>query len=297
MGNHRSLGICQCLQKKPLPGMSVVPDVRGWKGRGDSWGAAPHRCWWKENCGRPAQGDLCGAAHRPCASALLTHSGRRRPPCCPLENTREMFLSHLGWRSLLDRECLLRAVSLLHCHLAATAGRAGDLRLLTGWQIIFEKRICQFSSVFVTERSSLLSAAPRAVHPTARLCSPVLPQVPALGELPWHICPNHTRLELCSYPRSCSSHLFRLQKEFALVPPAAQAPSAVSAPSACSSFPGFSSSSLTLQAASFCWQHPDSFLLAFVSWSSCNQSLLEIHWVWEQLWIPLPKLNQMYIYS
>lgn len=91
MGNHRSLGICQCLQKKPLPGMSVVPDVRGWKGRGDSCGAAPHRCWWKESCGRPAQGDLCGAAHRPCASALLTHSGRRRPPCCPLENTRETF--------------------------------------------------------------------------------------------------------------------------------------------------------------------------------------------------------------
>lgn len=30
---------------------------------------------------------------------------------------------------------------------------------------------------------------------------------------------------------------------------------------------------------------------------SCNQSLLEIHWVWEQLWIPLPKLNQMYICS
>lgn len=188
-------------------------------------------------------------------------------------------------------------MSLLHCRLAATAGRAGDLRLLTGWQIIFEKRLCQFSSVFVTERSSLLSAAPRAVHPTARLCSPVLPQVPALGELPWHMCPNHTQLELCSYPRSCSSHLFHLQKEFALVPPAARAPSAVSAPSACSSFPGFSLFNLTLQAASFCWQHPDSFLLAFVSWSSCNQSLLEIHWVWEQLWIPLPKLNQMYIYS
>lgn len=84
----------------------------------------------------------------------------------------------------------------------------------------------------------------------------------------------------------------QLQREFALVP--AQAASAVSVPSACSSFPGFSLSSLTLQAASFCWQHPHSFLLAFVSWSSCNQSLLEIHWVWEQLWIPLPKLNQMY---
>lgn len=169
---------------------------------------------------------------------------------------------------------------MLHCHLAATAGRAGDLRLLTGWQITFEKRICQFSSVFVIERSSLLSAAPRAVHPTARLCSPVLPQVPALGELPWHMCPNHTLLELCSYPRPCSSHLFHLQ-EFARVPTAAQASSAVSAPSACSSFPGFSLSNLTLQAASSCWQHPDSFFLAFVSWSSCNQSLLEIHWVWE----------------
>lgn len=58
-------------------------------------------------------GELCGAAHRPCASALLTHLGRRRPPCWPLENTREMFLSHLGWRSLSDRECLFRAASLL----------------------------------------------------------------------------------------------------------------------------------------------------------------------------------------
>lgn len=148
---------------------------------------------------------------------------------------------------------------------------------------------------FVVERSPLLSAAPRAVHPRARLCSSVLPQVPALGELPWHTCPNHTLLELCSDPRPCSPHLVHLQREFGLVP--AQAPSAVSAPSACSSFPGFSLSSLTLQAASFCWQHPASFLLAFVSWSSCNQSLLEIHWVWEQLWIPLPKLNQMYICS
>lgn len=119
--------------------------------------------------------------------------------------------------------------------------------------------------------------------------------------LPWESFPGTsvqiTLLELCSYPRPCSSHLFHLQREFGLVPPAAQAPSAASAPSACSSFPGFCLSNLTLQAASFCWQHPDSFLLAFVSWSSCNRSLLEVHWVWEQLWIPLPKLNQMYIYS
>lgn len=87
--------------------------------------------------------------------------------------------------------------------------------------------------------------------------------------------------------------LLHLQREFGLVP--AQAPSAVSAPSACSSFPAFSLSSLTLPAASFCWQHP--LYSSFLSWSSCNQSLLEILWVWEQLWIPLPKLNQMYIYS
>lgn len=56
-------------------------------------------------------------------------------------------------------------MSLLQYHLAATAGRAGDRRLLTGWQIIFEKRICQFCSTFVIERSPLLSAAPRAVQP------------------------------------------------------------------------------------------------------------------------------------
>lgn len=180
--------------------------------------------------------------------------------------------------------------SCIFASLSATAGRAGDLRLLTGWQITLEKIICQFCSVFVIERSPLLSAASRAVHPTARLCSPVLPQVPALGELPWPKCPNHT-----VGPRPCSSHLLYLQREFGLVP--AQAPSAVSAPNACSSFPGFSLSSLTLQAASFCWQHPASFLLTFVSCSSCNQSLLGIHWVWEQLWKPLPKLNQMYIYS
>lgn len=244
------------------------------------WGAALCRCWWEESCGWPAQGELCRAAHRPCASALLTHAGGDLGPCWPLENTRKRFLSHLGWRSLSDRECLLRAASLLCCHLAATAGRAGDLRLLIGWQITFEKRICPFCSVFVIERSLLLSAAPSAVHRTARLRSPVLPQVSALGELPWHMCPDHTLLELCSDPRPCSSQLLHLCREFGLVP--ALAPSAVTAPSACSSFPGFSLCSLTLQAPSFCWQHPHSFLLAFVSWSSCNQSLLEIHWLWEQ---------------
>lgn len=149
------------------------------------WGAALCRCWWEESCGWPAQGELCGAAHRPCASALLTHSGAGGDlgPCWPLENTRETFLSHLGWRSLSDRECLLRAASLLCCHLAAAAGRAGDPRLLTRWQITFEKRICQFCSVFVIERSPLLSAAPRAVHPTALSCP---------RSLPWHMCPDHT---------------------------------------------------------------------------------------------------------
>lgn len=98
--------------------------------------------------------------------------------------------------------------------------------------------------------------------------------------LPWHMCPDHTLLELCSDPRPCSSQLLHLYREFGLVP--ALAPSAVTAPCACSSFPAFSLCSLTLQAPSFCWQHPHSFLLAFVSWSSCNQSLLEIHWLWEQ---------------
>lgn len=196
----------------------------------------------EESCGWPAQGDLCGAAHRHCASALLTHSGAGELPAGHWKIPGKISLS--------DRDCLLRAVSLLHCHLAATAGSAEDLRLLTGWQITFEKRICQFSSV----RSSLLSAAPRAVHPTARLCSPVLPQVPALGELPWHTCPNHTLLELCSDARP-------------VTPPEGLwiGTSPGSLGSACSSFPGFSLSSLTLQAASFCWQHPHSFLLTFVS--------------------------------
>lgn len=131
---------------------------------------------------------------------------------------------------------------------------------------------------------------------SAKCCSQGCAALSCPRSLPWESLPGTQipLLELCSDPRPCSFPLLHLQGEFGLVP--AQAPSAASAqvPAAPSQV---SLSSLTLQAASFCWQHPDSFLLAFVSWSSCNQSLLEIHWVWEQLWIPLPKLNQMYIYS
>lgn len=137
-----------------------------------------------------------GGQHRGSCVGLHTGPGpvlssptrdRRRPG--PLLATRETFLSHLGWRSLSDRECLLRAASLLCCRLAATAGRAGDLRLLTGWQITFEKRICQFCSVFVIERSLLLSAAPRAVHPTALSCPRFLP---------WEIfCGTCVQITLC----------------------------------------------------------------------------------------------------
>lgn len=69
----RSLGICQCLQKKACARhergsrCSRLERERGFLGSS--------RCWWEENRGWPAQGELCGAAHRPCASALLTHSG------------------------------------------------------------------------------------------------------------------------------------------------------------------------------------------------------------------------------
>lgn len=73
-GNHRSLGICHCLQKAFA---RHEHGSRCWRleRERDSWGAARCRCWQEESCGWPAPGDLCGAAHRPCASALLTHSG------------------------------------------------------------------------------------------------------------------------------------------------------------------------------------------------------------------------------
>lgn len=182
------------------------------------------RCWWEESCGWPAQGELCGAAHRPCARALLTHSGAGGDlgPRWPLENTRERFLSHLGWRSLSDRECLLRAASLLRCHLAATAGR-GDLRLLTGWQITFEKSLSVLFS-FCHRRVSCAKCCSQGCASQARLQACPAPG-PCLGRASLaHVC-SHPLLELCSDPRPCSSQLLQPQREFGLVP--AQAPSAL----------------------------------------------------------------------
>lgn len=133
---------------------------------------------------------------------------------------------------------------------------------------------------FLSWKGLCCTDAPSAMHPTARHSA----ALSCPSSLPCENFPGTTvRLTLhCSYvvaqshghPTCC----YIPSCVFELVPPAGRAPSAAAqtaaAPSACGSFPGFSLSSPTLQAASFCWQHPDSFCLSFVSWSSCNQSLL-----------------------
>lgn len=105
----------------------------------DSWGAAQHRCWQEESCGWPAQGDLCGAALRSCASALLTHSGAGE----------DLPAGH--WK-IPGKCCLVRqGMSALSCVFALLSPACSSWEGRTpkaseGGKITFEKRICQFFS-------------------------------------------------------------------------------------------------------------------------------------------------------
>lgn len=173
--------------------MSMAPDVWDWRGRGDSCGAASLNTQMlagRNAVGGPStRGAVWGSTQTALPSSLLAHSRSWEDlPCCPVENTKEVFKSHLGWRSSQGK-CLC---SELHLCFTVTKIRQGSwLQQLQGLefpklpdrvQITFEKRLCQFSLLLAIERSSLL----KWCFHSQRLCSPILPQVPILQELPWH---------------------------------------------------------------------------------------------------------------
>lgn len=101
-------------------------------------------------------------------------------------------MSCLGWRFLSEGNGC--AQSCVFPSLSPKSGKAAGYKSCRGWSflrlLMGGKPSLRRESVsflhFLSQKGFLCrSDALRAMHPTARLCSPILPQVPILRELPW----------------------------------------------------------------------------------------------------------------
>lgn len=134
--------------------------------------------------GPSTRGAVWGSTQAASPGSLLTHSRSGEDlPCCPVENIKEAFMSHFGWKSLSQgnvcaQSCTFASLSPKSWRAAAySCGGRSSLRLLAGWQIAFEKRICQFSSLLAIESSLLKWCSRGLASHSQSWCSPVLPQV------------------------------------------------------------------------------------------------------------------------
>lgn len=107
----------------------MAPDVWGWRGRGDSCGAASPNT--KMLAGRNAvggpstRGAVWGSTQTALLGSLLAHSRSWEDlPCCPVESIKELFMSHLGWRS--SSQGNVCAQSCIFALLSPKSGRAAD---------------------------------------------------------------------------------------------------------------------------------------------------------------------------
>lgn len=119
--------ICPCLEKKPLPGGSVAPDVRGWGG--DSCGAAD--AGGEECGGRPQHKGSCVGQHTGHFTRLSAHplKVRRRPSLLSSGKYQGSVYVPLRLEILVTGECLC---SELHLCFAVTKIMEGSCLQLGG---------------------------------------------------------------------------------------------------------------------------------------------------------------------